>query len=155
MQIGIGGQAGDAYDQLRHYLPSAQLRPHDPTTAVELAALVLIKDKGARPGQPVDAFDRPVAAYNGTGLGAQQYADRVLGDASSYGADPLVAGSGACQPIAATPLIAGDQAKLLANGTAEAPANAPASVQNMIAAGNRINQFPYSYGVPTAASRIP
>ena len=47
MQIGIGGAAGDEYDSLRHYLPDPSLGPHDPTTAVELAALVLIKDKGA------------------------------------------------------------------------------------------------------------
>ena len=55
MQIGVGGAAGDAYDALRHFLPNPALGPHDPTTAVELAALVLIKDKGAPTGRPIDA----------------------------------------------------------------------------------------------------
>src|SRR5436305_14785346 len=41
MQIGVGGAAGDEYDALRHYLPNPSLGPHDPPTAVELAALVL------------------------------------------------------------------------------------------------------------------
>ena len=50
MAIGVGGAAGDAYDSLRRYLPNPALGPHDPTTAVELAALVLIKDKGAPTG---------------------------------------------------------------------------------------------------------
>ncbi len=44
MQIGIGDAAGNEYDSLRRYLPNPQLGPHDPTTAVQLAALVLIKD---------------------------------------------------------------------------------------------------------------
>src|SRR5450631_1064632 len=55
MQIGVGGGpcgvAGDEYDLLRRYLPDPSLGPHDPTTAVELAALVLIRDKGAPAGQ--------------------------------------------------------------------------------------------------------
>src|SRR5262249_57759037 len=56
MQVGIGGAAGDAYDALRHDLPDPSLGPHDPTTPVELAALVLIKDKGAPTGQAIDAY---------------------------------------------------------------------------------------------------
>jgi hypothetical protein len=43
MQIGVGGgpcgSAGDEYDSLRGHLPDPSLGPHDPTTAVELAAL--------------------------------------------------------------------------------------------------------------------
>jgi hypothetical protein len=60
MQIGVGGgpcgSAGDEYDQLRQFLSDPSLGPHDPTTAVELAALVLIKDKGAPTGQAIDAY---------------------------------------------------------------------------------------------------
>ncbi len=56
MQIGIGGAAGDEYDTLRRYLPNPSLGPHDPLTAVTLAALVLTKDKGARTGQPIDSY---------------------------------------------------------------------------------------------------
>jgi hypothetical protein len=84
MQIGIGGAAGDAYDPLRHYLPDPALGPHDPTTAIQLAALVLIKDKGAPTGQPIDAYLPYARAYNGTGPAADAYAARVIADAHRY-----------------------------------------------------------------------
>jgi hypothetical protein len=97
MQIGIGGAAGDEYDALRRYLPDPSLGPHDPTSAVELAALVLIKDKGAPTGQPIDAYRPYVRAYNGSGPMADAYAARVLADAHAYqGSGTLVvAGCGA------------------------------------------------------------
>jgi hypothetical protein len=96
MQIGVGsgpcGSAGDEYDALRHYLPDPSLGPHDPSTAVELAALVLIKDKRAPTGQPIDAYLQYVRAYNGTGPMAEAYAARVLADAHAYqGTGTLVA----------------------------------------------------------------
>jgi hypothetical protein len=84
MQVGIGGAAGDAYDPLRQYLPNPALGPHDPTTAAELAALVLIKDKGAPTGQPIDAYLPYARAYNGTGPAADAYASRVIADAHRY-----------------------------------------------------------------------
>ncbi len=84
MQIGIGGAAGDEYDALRHFLSDPSLGPHDPTTAVQLAALVLIKDKGAPTGQPIDAYRDFVRAYNGSGPAADAYAARVLADAHAY-----------------------------------------------------------------------
>ena len=40
----------------------------------------------------------------------------------------------------------GARAKILPSGDAAAPADAPATVQEMIAAGNRIDHFAYSYG---------
>jgi hypothetical protein len=58
--------------------------PHDPMTAVELAALVLIKDKGAPTGKPIDAYGRYAEAYNGSGPAAAAYADRVIADAHAY-----------------------------------------------------------------------
>jgi cell wall-associated NlpC family hydrolase len=145
MEIGVGGAAGDAYDQLRHYLPDPRLGPHDPTTAVELAALVLVKDKGAAPGQPLGSYATAVAAYNGTGPAAQLYAQRVLTDASSYATGTLSAGAGTCQPTQVA-LVPGTRARVLPDGQAEAPADAPPAVQAMIAAGNRIDHFPYGYG---------
>ena len=84
MQIGVGGLAGDEYQSLRHYLPDPSLGPHDPTTAVELAALVLVKDKGAPTSQPIDAYAVYVRAYNGSGPAADAYAARVLADADAY-----------------------------------------------------------------------
>ena len=74
MQIGVGGLAGDEYQSLRRYLPDPSLGSHDPTTAVELAALVLIKDKGAPTAQPIDAHATYVRAYNGSGPAADAYA---------------------------------------------------------------------------------
>ena len=67
MQTGIGGAAGDACDPLRKYLPNPDLGPHDPTTAVQLGALVLIKDKGAPTGQPINTYFPYARADNGTG----------------------------------------------------------------------------------------
>jgi hypothetical protein len=144
MQIGIGGAAGDAYDPLRQYLPNPSLGPHDPTTAVELAALVLINDKRAPTGQPIDAYLPYAAAYNGTGPAAQAYAQRVITDAHQYEGSGTVDAS-LCTSSADTPIVAGSRARILATGDAEAPRDAPATVQTMIAAGNRINAFPYSY----------
>jgi len=146
MQIGIGGAAGDEYDSLRHYLADPSLGPHDPTTAVELAALVLTKDKGAPIGQPIDAYRDFVRAYNGSGPAADAYAARVLADAHAYQGAGTVTVGAACSGAFGTPLVPGTKARILANGVAAAPAAAPAAVQNMIAAGNRINHFPYSYG---------
>ena len=145
MQVGVGGAAGDEFDTLRRYLPAGEraLGPHDPTAAVELAALVLLKDKGAVPGQPINSYARAVAAYNGSGPAAEQYAVRVLADARSYSEGSFaVAGScGSANLI----VIAGAKARILPDGQAEAPADAPAVVQQMIAAGNRIDHFPYSF----------
>lgn len=84
MQIGVGGAAGDEYDSLRRYLPNPSLGPHDPTTAVELAALVLTKDKGAPAGRPIDTYLPYARAYNGSGPAADAYAARVIADAHRY-----------------------------------------------------------------------
>jgi hypothetical protein len=51
---------------------------------VQLAALVLIRDKGAHAGQPIDAYRPYVRAYNGSGPMADAYASRVLADAHAY-----------------------------------------------------------------------
>lgn len=96
MQIGVGGTAGDEYQALRRYLPADQrdLGPHDPAVAVELAALVLIKDKGAPPGRGIDSYRRYVAAYNGTGPAAASYANQVVADAHRYAVGDALAVAG-------------------------------------------------------------
>jgi hypothetical protein len=104
MQIGVGGAAGDAYQSLVQYLPVGQQRlgPHDPATAAELAALVLIKDKGAPTGAPIDTYLPYVRAYNGSGPAAAAYANRVIADAHRYqSAGVLLAGVG-CAAAAGT-----------------------------------------------------
>ena len=145
MQIGIGGAAGDEYDSLRRYLPDPSRGPHDPTTAVDLAALVLIRDKGAPTGQPIDAYAVYVRAYNGSGSAADAYAARVLADAHAYQGAGTTAFGPSCSAALGTPLVPGTKARILPSGDAAAPADAPAVVQRMIAAGNRIDRFPYSY----------
>jgi signal transduction histidine kinase len=149
MQVGVGdgrcGVAGDAYDALRRYLADPSPGPHDPTAAVELAALVLIKDKGAPTGQPINAYRSYVRAYNGTGPMADAYADRVLADAHAYQGAGAPA-SGACSAAVGTPLVPGTRARILPSGDGPAPVDAPAVEQKMIAAGNRIDRFAYSYG---------
>ena len=47
---------------------------------------------------------------------------------------------------AVTRTVAGARARLLADGTAAAPASAPLAVKRMIAAGNRIARAPYRWG---------
>ncbi len=44
------------------------------------------------------------------------------------------------------PVVAGNRAKLMRNGLAAAPANAPKRVQRMIWAANKIQNKPYVYG---------
>lgn len=100
MQIGIGGAAGDEYQTLRQYLPNPQLGPHDPTTAVQLAALVLIKHKGAPQGAPIDAYLPYVTAYNGSGPAAAAYGQRVIADAQSYQGGGTTGIAAGCQPAA-------------------------------------------------------
>ena len=125
MQIGIGGAAGDEYDALRHFLSDPSLGPHDPTTAVRLAALVLIKDKGAPTGQPIDAYQDFVRAYNGSGPAADAYAARVLADAHAYqGAGTVTVAAAPCSALG-TPLVPGSRAQILAGGIAAAPTAAP------------------------------
>lgn len=137
--------AGDEYQALRRYLPDPSLGPHDPTTAVELAALVLIWDKGAPTGQPIDAYVIYVRAYNGSGprLMAIPRAcwptptpTRALGPRRSglHAARRWVRRS-----------CPGRRRGSCRCGDAAAPANAPTVVEQMIAAGNRIDHFPYSY----------
>lgn len=105
MQIGVGGAAGDEYQTLRAYLPAGQqdLGPHDPAVAVELAALVLIHDKGAPAGRPIDTYLPYVRAYNGTGPAADAYASRVIADAHQYaGGDTLAAVGVGCAAAQST-----------------------------------------------------
>ena len=80
MQIGVGGASGDNYDKLRRYLPDPSLGPHDPTTAVELAALYLVKIADAPAGQPMDAYRAAILDYNHD----PAYVARVLADAHAY-----------------------------------------------------------------------
>ena len=92
MQIGIGGASSDNYDRLRQFLPDPALGPHDPTTAVQLAALYLLKSAGAPTGQPIDAYRAAILGYNHD----PAYVDRVLADAHAYQGTGTAAVGAAC-----------------------------------------------------------
>jgi hypothetical protein len=87
--------------------------------------------------------ERPPAAGAGNVLGATP----GLGDALITPA-PAAEDVAACVPGQATgvPLTSGDHARLLPNGLAAAPADAPLAVKELIAAGNQIAGKPYVYG---------
>ena len=108
---------------------------------------MLIKDKGAPTGQPIDAYRDYARAYNGAGPMAEAYAARVLADAAHLpGRWDDAASEPDAVPRSARRSCPARKARILADGVAAAPADAPAAVQAMIAAGNRINHFAYSYG---------
>ena len=87
-------------------------------------------------------IDRPPATGAGDLLGASIGAQTTLVSTP----DPQQAPA-ACAPGAnGVPLTSGDRATLLPNGQAAAPADAPAAVKGIIAAGNQIAGKPYLYG---------
>ncbi len=63
-------------------------------------------------------------------------------------APPAASDAAACAPGALTgvPVVPGSRARLMANGLAAAPADAPPAVKAMIAAGDEIAGKPYLYG---------
>jgi peptidoglycan hydrolase CwlO-like protein len=71
----------------------------------------------------------------------QQLADNLSSISDQLQTSP----SGPTSSIPA-PLAPGDQAQVLPNGDAAAPASAPAAVKAVIAAGNQINETPYIWG---------
>jgi hypothetical protein len=70
-------------------------------------------------------------------LPAQASADPAYGGTSAGPA------SGSDAPLSTTP---GERAKLLSDGTVQAPKSAPDVVKRVIAAGNQIATLPYRYG---------
>jgi cell wall-associated NlpC family hydrolase len=69
--------------------------------------------------------------------------DALAGSASGGTAPSPGAGTFGSAPPTTTP---GARARLLRDGTAQAPDSAPQAVQAVIAAGNRIAKLPYRYG---------
>ena len=173
MQIGIGGgPAGDGWDSLKGQIPPNLPGGAQPPSVYNeadavYAAAALLKSDGA-PGD----WSGAIYHYNH----AQWYVDEVETRARTYeaatgkgpagaapggqavdvaSAPPLAAG---CSLTAAgTPVTNGSRAKILANGLAAAPAAAPPQVKAMIAAGNQLIHYPYSWGGGhcTGAMRIP
>ena len=102
MQIGIGGAAGDIFS--RRTVDAGgdgKTGAHDPADAIATAAIILIKDKGAPQGKPIDAYRTAVRAYNGAGPQAEAYADRVIADARTYSTGVNPVGAAGCGEDAA------------------------------------------------------
>ncbi len=76
-------------------------------------------------------------------LGQAGQAAATLVPAPVGAQDPAACGPGSASGV---PLTSGERARLLPNGMAAAPGDAPQAVQEMIAAGNQIQGKPYLYG---------
>ena len=83
----------------------------------------------------------PTGAANFLGQGAQT--DGTLVQSPAAAADPAACGPGSPSVV---PLTGGERARLLPDGLAAAPQDAPLAVKEIIAAGNQIVGKPYLYG---------
>ncbi len=88
-------------------------------------------------------IERPPDAGAAGVLGQAPGEASVLTPPAAASVDPTACAPGALAGVALTP---GQRARLLPNGLAAAPQDAPAAVQEMIAAGNQIVGKPYVYG---------
>jgi hypothetical protein len=81
----------------------------------------------------------------------------IASDLLAAGGGKAVASAGGQCAAVSGPSTPGAVSKVGANGLAEIPRAAPAAVQQMIAAGNQIITYPYSYGGghAVASMRIP
>jgi hypothetical protein len=150
MQIAIGGAAGDTWAHVEvSGVPGGASPPsvYDEADAVYAAANLLGSD-----GAPRDWRDA-IFAYNH----ATWYVDEVTSLATEYAASASASappsGSGGSCASATTapdavsvPAVSGTAPAILADGVAAIPLGAPAAVQEMLAAGDRIIDEPYSYG---------
>ena len=168
MQIGIGGAATDNWDTIVAEIPAGLAGGAQPPsvyneTDAVYAGAALLKKWGA-PGNwqaalvawnnyppEIAQVTQLVAQYTNTGQG-QGGATPVTTTSTT----PVPAGGQGCVPVSG-PTTPGAVARVLPNGLAAIPQGAPAAVQEMIAAGNQIIHYPYSYagGHAPAAMRVP
>jgi len=166
MQIGIGGAATDNWDTIIAEIPaglSGGTQPpsvYNETDAVYGAAALLKKWGAPASWQAalvawnnyppeIAQVTQLVAQYTQTGQGP-------AGTTPVTTTSPLPAGGQGCVPVSG-PTTPGAVARVLPNGLAAIPQGAPAAVQEMIAAGNQIISYPYSYagGHSPASMRVP
>lgn len=93
-------------------------------------------------------IERPPSTGSATLLGDDAGAAGVAGDGTATGTDD---GAGVCDSDSgnggtSVAVTSGPRAALLSDGEAAAPADAPAAVKGIIAAGNQIVGKPYVYG---------
>jgi hypothetical protein len=167
MQIGIGGAATDNWStvvaQIPPNLPGGVQPPsvYNETDAVYGAAILL-----RRAGAPGD-WHAALVSWNNyppeialvTQLVAQ-YTNTASGQggapAAATSTTPVPVGSQGCVPVSG-PTTQGAVARILPDGLAAIPQGAPPAVQEMIAAGNQIVRYPYSWGGghAVASMRVP
>src|ERR1035441_996805 len=154
MQIGIGG--ADTEDTIGAEIPAGLAGGAQPPsvyneTDAVYAGAALLKKWGA-PGN----WQAALVAWNNyppeiaqvTQLVAQ-YTNTTHGQggapaAGATSTTPVPAGGQGCVPVSG-PSTPGAVARVLPNGLAAIPQGAPPAVQEMIAAGNQIIGYPYSY----------
>jgi cell wall-associated NlpC family hydrolase len=108
----------------------------------ELAGALRIPYEGGLWSGPVQ-IARPPDSGAGSLLGQRAGTDGTLSAQTVGSQDPAACAPGAASGV---PLTGGERARLLPGGLAAAPADAPAAVKGMIAAGNQITGKPYLYG---------
>lgn len=140
----LGGRTDAAARLLGHLAPGTGLKITNPLTGQSIVAYK--HDFGYGQGTHTLAGHRyridlwwQTAQAIGIHGSALVQLQPVGGDTGPTAPDCQTGGG----PVPVTP---GSRAKILPDGTAEAPADAPQDVKQMIAAGNRINHFNYSYG---------
>jgi hypothetical protein len=157
MEIGTGGAASDAWDEYKGQIPAnvpGGAQPpdvHNEVDAVYVAAAIL-HATGA-PGDWAAALkswndyppewaqvDQLVSQYTQAGQG---HAGEPPGTATSPAASAPSQGDCAAGPLTG-PMSPGAESRILPDGLATIPQDAPAAVQRAIAAGNRIIHTFYS-----------
>ena len=96
-------------------------------------------------GQSHDQYDAAGGGSSAPQGGSEATASQTVDPEQSGGAE-FGATSGTRTSTAKYPVVPGVKAKLLRNGKAAAPAQAPAEVQRAVWAANRIVGKPYRYG---------
>jgi hypothetical protein len=152
MQIGIGGAATDNWDTYKLDIPadlSGGTQP--PSVYNEADAVYAAGAKLRGDGAPADWLaaltawnDYPPEIQQVTSLVAQ-YTQAPGTGASAIRGGPTISSAvaGSCVPLSG-PSVPGAVARILPDGTAAIPADAPGQVQEAIAAGNRIIDTSYS-----------
>jgi hypothetical protein len=154
MQIGIGGAAGDSWDQYKSQVPPGLPGGADPPSVYNEADAVyagaaILRAAGA-PGDWLAALkswnDYPPEIAEVTQLVAQ-YTNTAQGQGGAIAvastSTPVPAGGEGCVPVSGA-TVPGPTARIQPDGLAAIPADAPASVQEAIAAGNQIIHTSYS-----------
>ena len=145
MQIGIGGPASNTWSRYEVDAPGGANPPsvYNETDAVYAAANYLHAS-----GAPGD-WQAAIYAYNHAGWYvaqvqqlAQQYAQAANGPGSPVIDTQSLGAPAGCVTVG--PTAPGTTARILPDGLAAAPQDAPAQVQAAIAAGNRIIDTSYS-----------